>query len=444
MKRNIAIFLALILSVSLMGCQKNVSSSSELTAGSSAAAGSSAGTSADPSVSAPAESEPLQRAELERILDVFEEYSYLDLGLHPDLDYAGYCCDYYPDCVDSSQSFTEEVELSDWPYKTTRNYYRVASGDYSTESGFNAKLDEIFTEECKACYLELSKDDYRFKNSETYAAELNYLSYDPASARIEIAAERADENTVILTLTGYYGQCTVKLIKGDDGKYRINESDDMMGLPRRFSFDIDLELVCGDITINRPSGWDTTVSSEMSEFWSITRFEQCISMLKSHAYINFDIRLRTDTSQSVTEDRSEQPFYKVVDSPLADERIFLQKVGLIYTEKFRERYLSDPNRKFTFNNGELYVAENEPQKLAANGGSIRLDSMETPDDNSILMKFTVVSDPPSGTFEYRVKFVKEKGDFYKIDEISTDSEIDLAECFWFYSELIYGDIAVSI
>lgn len=275
------------------------------------------------------------------------------------------------------------------------------------------------------------------------------MGYGPRSARIEIASERADYNAVIITLAGYYDKdIAVKLIKGADGKYRIDNSDAIRDISKVFGFDNDLELVYGDITINRPFGWDTTVSSEMSEFRSMTRFEQCVSMLKSHADINFELKLRFDFSQSVTEEWSEKPFYKAVDSPLSDEKIFLQKVGLIYSDKFREQFLSDPNRKFTCKDGELYVAENEPQKLAANGGSIRLDSFEldeSPNENSILMKFTVVSDPPSGSIEYSVVFVKEKGDFYKIDEISSSNdEIDLAECIWFYSEPIYGDIAVSI
>lgn len=439
MKRALATISALVFSLFLAGCQKDSASDPTETISYSPESSLS-----DLSVSAPAADEPLQRAELDRILDVFEKYSYLDLELHPDFDYAGYCCDYIPDCVDSSQSFEEEIELRDWPYKTKQNYYKVASGEYSTESGFNTKLDEIFTEDCKARYLELSRDEYRFKNNETYVAELNYLSYDAASACVEISAERADENTVDLTLSGSYSPDTVKLVKGGDGKYRIAEAESLMSLSRRFKFDVDLEIVCGDITINRPSRWDTTVSSEMTEFWSSTRFEQCVEMLKDHAYINYEIRLRPDTSQSVTEERSEQPFYKVSGSPLSSEKLFLQQVGLIYTDKFREQYLSNPDRKFTFKNGELYVAENEPQKLAANGGGISLDSMETPDESTIIMNFTVVSEPPSGTSEFRVKFVKEKGDFYKIDEITSDSEIDLAECFWFYSELTYKDIAISI
>lgn len=453
MKKIKSIIPLLLISLVLTGC--DVSDMSSVTSADSALANTSvevSDNSALTQTSEPSTNEPLSRAELDKILNVFEEYAYLYIELHPDIDYSGRCCDYFPDCVDKTQFFTEEVTT---PRGTvTDYYYKVVDGDYSTEDGFNSKLDEIFTEKFKEKYLE-NNACYRLKNGEIYVGTMNCLSYDaPTKLPIEITSERTDENTVIMTLTAYENPYTIKLIKGADGKYRIDEEDNVTEIARMFCFDNDLELVYGDITISRPSTWDTTITSEIKKLWFLTRFEQCLLFISDYRYINYMIDWDVDTSQGIGVDWTYYPFFKVVDRPLADEKCFLQKLGLIFTEKYKEAYLSDPNRKFTFKDGNVYAAlYKSTHELfdIGNGRQLILNSVEYPDDVTILMTFTAVYDVPSNDFkppysesEYKVKFVKE-GDFYKIDEINEDNaETDFARCISCYNTISYEDISVTI
>lgn len=464
--KHIKIFtVILVAALALTGCSKNEASNiNSNISGSTDTSTNSNLITADsltaPDVSAPLTStpptnEPLKRAEFDSILNVFEEYSYLVCGLAPDVDISGRCCDYFPDCVDKSQYFTEEHPGPRGSSLIT--YYKVASGDFSTEQGFNKKLDEIFTEKYKAQYLEIAEAHHRFVDGETYVAPMCNLNYDePKNFHLEISAERTDSDTVIMTLTNQHSNtATVELVKDANDKYRIDKTDSsinngydkMFDIPDWFCFDVDLELVYNDITINRPSAWDTTVSSEISKLAELTSFEQCLSMLDGHQYINYELDMHVDNSTSVTEDWADYPFYKVVDGPIADEKLFLQKVSLIYTEKYKEKYLSDPNRKFTFKDGNLYVAKNAPQKLGAhNDDYLMLNSFEKPDDDTVIMNFTAVytdDEEVRKEEKYAVKFVRE-GSFCKIDEIDGGVEIALAECLWFYSEIIYEDISISM
>lgn len=409
MKHFKTITAVLIAALTLTGCSKNEASdiNSSISGSTDTSTSSNLNTAnsltvsdiLSPLTSTPPTNEPLKRAELDSILNVFYEYSYLVYGLAPDVDISGRCCDYFPDCVDKSQYFTEEVTN---PRGTSlMTYYKVESGDFSTEEGFNSKLDEIFTEKYKAQYLEIAEDSHRFVNGETYVAPSYSLNFnEPINFHLDISAERTDSNTIIMTLTNQNSDvATAELVEDANGKYRIDKTDSSIGnrqskmydIPDWFCFDVDLELVYNDIKISRPSTWDTTVSSEISKLAGLTSFEQCLYMLDSHQYINCRMELHTDKSETVTEKWADYPFYKVTDSPIADEKLFLQKVSLIYTEKYKEKYLSDPNRKFTFKDEELYVAkQTQPHIGGYPDDCLRLNSFEMPNDDTVIMNFTAV------------------------------------------------------
>lgn len=220
------------------------------------------------STSEPSANEPFQRAELDRMLSVLDEYAYYMRGLHPYWDVSEQSFTYIPDGVDITQFVTED-NLNKFGTYSTDYYYKVVSGDYSTAYDFDSKLDEIFTESFKRRCLGYKYDYFRFILGEIYVARNYNPSCPPNKYSMTLTTERVDDDTVVLVFTnnntvgGDHDPDTITLIMCRDGKYRIDDENRVYShIPDYFAFDSDLEIIYGDITISHPSTWDPTTTSQ--------------------------------------------------------------------------------------------------------------------------------------------------------------------------------------
>lgn len=421
------------------------------------------------SVSLPAESvsnsadERLTQAEFDEIITLFNKWAYVGCDIHPDLIKS--TVPYFPLCVDRFDYITDELigpprDPSIGYY--TEYYYKVVSGACTTEEGFNAKLDEIFTEKFKEKYLGSSeKQKFRIKDGELYVSHVTYLSLKPITHDLKFCVERPDADTIVLTIkqsdldSGF--QQTI--VRTKNGVYRIDDGE-LFNIQEFFSFAREVNVTCGDLTYNRPSTWNTSVTSEITELWDITEFECAIALLKDLEYVDYELHIPelkfcTDPEQSIYESWTEDPFNKVVNSPLSEAEAFLRKLDIMFTKSYKQRYISNPDRRFTFKEGILYTAP--PQKdnsLIINVKRFELTSFDRIDENTILMTLSCTCNikdsdrnEENPTYEYKIKLVKDEDWYYfRIDDISGSYPpfMDIAACFWYTSTLYYGDISISI
>ena len=179
------------------------------------------------------ESKAITKAEVEQIVACFKEWSYLDFGLHPDIN-----SDYFPECLDESQFITEEITRKGSVMTYTENFFKVVSGDYATEDGFNKTLGKMFTEKFKERYMGSSSGAmFRFKDGETYVAGYGYSANPEWVFELDMNIKYLDDNSVEVTLVhdtdDGEDRCSAVLVKAEDGNYRIDDSD-LFDIPNLF------------------------------------------------------------------------------------------------------------------------------------------------------------------------------------------------------------------
>lgn len=168
----------------------------------------------------------LTRAEWEQIVTLFKDWSYLSLRLHPDST-----ADYCPECVDMSQFITEErLQHKGGVMTYTEYFYKVVSGDYSTENGFNEKLDNMFTEKFKERYLGSSSGlEFVFKDGNTYVTQIRSYSELSSAKKLMLSAEPlsngAIEVTIVLSSDGAVDgkKYEATLVKAENEGFRIDD-----------------------------------------------------------------------------------------------------------------------------------------------------------------------------------------------------------------------------
>ena len=175
-------------------------------------------------------SNPLSRTECEQIVTLFKDWGDLDYNIHPDQTNTSRP-DYFPECVDASQFFTEEVTTIDGYRTYTEYFYLIASGDFATEEGFNRKLDGMFTEKFKEQYKGSSSwRDFRFKDGEVYVSGFNHYSETEPKIRVWLEIKSVDETTVELSVMDFGDdnarEYTATLFKTKGGDFKIDEVGD--------------------------------------------------------------------------------------------------------------------------------------------------------------------------------------------------------------------------
>ena len=172
--------------------------------------------------------EPLTRAECEQIIAHFKSWGDLNENIHPDPIGSTV---YFPECVDASQFFTEEVTTIDGYRTYTEYFYLIASGDFATEEGFDRKLDGMFTEKFKEQYKGSSSwRDFRFKDGEVYVSGFNHYSETEPKIRVWLEIKSVDETTVVLSVMNFdvdnAREYTATLFRTKDGGFKIDDVGD--------------------------------------------------------------------------------------------------------------------------------------------------------------------------------------------------------------------------
>lgn len=190
------------------------------------------------------ESELLSNAEVWQIVTLFNNWGDLDYNIHPDRTNTNR--DYFPDCVDSSQYITEEITPRGSNRAYTEYFYKVVSGDYSTEAGFNEKLDDMFTEKFKEQYFASSEGQmFRFKDGETYVAGRSYYTETEPMRNLKLIIKIPNEDTVEISVANVVSEdgedeYRATLVKTDNGNYKIDavgkDDGSMFGIPQLFHY----------------------------------------------------------------------------------------------------------------------------------------------------------------------------------------------------------------
>lgn len=467
MKKIKALAALLFIAFVLTGCDMDTSVVSGTDDSSEISAVSSTYSTETVSVSLPAESTPnsaeetLTQAEFDEIISLFSKWAYVGCDIHPDRTRS--IEPYFPLCVDRFNYITEErLQHKGGVMTYTEYYYKVVSGACATEEGFNAKLNEIFTEKYKEKYLGSSEGQkFRIKDGDVYVAPVNYLSLEPRTHNLKFCVERPDADTIVLTIKQSDTDSGFKqtIVKTKDGSHRIDDGN-LFSIQDFFCFSRELNVTCGDLTYSRPSTWNTSVTSEITELWDITEFECAMALLKDLEYVDYELHIPelkfcTDPEQSIYESWTDDPFNKVVNSPLSEAEAFLRKLDIMFTKSYKQRYISNPDRRFTFKEGIVYTAPPETDNsLIINVKRFELTSFDRIDENTILMTLSCKcnikdydNNEENPTYECTIRLVKDE-DWYhfRIDDIisSFPPFMGISECFWVASTLYYGDISIRI
>lgn len=249
MKKNIIPAVLLLISLTLTGCSEGIADS---TPNSTVNSSNLSGFESIPDSSLPddnsseTESKPLSRDECGQIAALFKDWGDLDYNIHPDQTNTDRS-DYFPECVDASRFITDEVALKGSNRTYTEYFYMVISGDYSTEKGFNQKLDDMFTEKFKEKYFASSSGQmFRFKDDETYVAGFGHYNETEPEISLRLSAEVLDEDTIEISVAnvidGENGGQEYKatLVRAENGNYKIDDvgSDDgsMFKIPQLFHY----------------------------------------------------------------------------------------------------------------------------------------------------------------------------------------------------------------
>ncbi len=228
-KAPVILFLALSL---LAGCSENTADTSY---GSAPAVEPESHTSSSSPVSEPeassdisvssTTSKTLTKAEAEQMVACFKEWAYLEYDLPPCYD-----PEYFPECVDKSQFITEMVGpgMGNDVRRYPTDFYKVVSGDYATEAGFNKTLGKMFTEKFKKIYMGSSSPYYlyRFKDGEMYVSYQNEPHSLGPKQDLNVDIKYLDDNSVAVTIpydNDRLDKYSAVFVKGDDGNYRIDD-----------------------------------------------------------------------------------------------------------------------------------------------------------------------------------------------------------------------------
>lgn len=179
--------------------------------------------------------DPLSREECAQIVALLKAWGDLDYNIHPDQTNSGRG-DYFPECVNTERFLDEELTVRGGIRTYTERFYLIESGDFATEAGFNAKLDEMFTEGFKTRYFTSTGGQmFRFKDGEVYVAGFGYLVLTtPEAVKLEISTN--GDTITIAAQNPENGELTATLEKSESG-FKIADVGDgaMSGLPWLFS-----------------------------------------------------------------------------------------------------------------------------------------------------------------------------------------------------------------
>lgn len=186
----------------------------------------------------------ISRAECEQIVTLFKDWGDLDYNIHPDQTNTDRA-DCFPDCVDKSHFITEAITLKGSTRTYEEYFYKIVSGDYSTEEGFAKKIGDMFTENFKEKYLASSSAQmFRFQNGETYTAGFSRYNETEPEIGLKVIIKSIGESTVEISVSSAADnenaeqEYSAKLVKSENGNYKIDEvgKDDgsMFELPRLF------------------------------------------------------------------------------------------------------------------------------------------------------------------------------------------------------------------
>lgn len=230
MRKNIALIALLLASLALTGCREG-----------SAAALSEASviTSEAQSEAVSAASEPaefsLSKAECAQIVALLKAWGDLDYNIHPDQTDTRRD-DYFPECVDASRFITEEITPRGSTRSYTEYFYLISSGDFSTETGFSEKLDEMFTEGFKTRYFESTAGQmFRFRDGEVYVAGFGWTGRLTAPDVVTLDIEE-NGGTITITATGADNEQYTAELARTEGGLRVADVGDgaLFGLPSLF------------------------------------------------------------------------------------------------------------------------------------------------------------------------------------------------------------------
>lgn len=154
-----------------------------------------------------------------------------------------------------------------------------------------------------------------------------------------------------------------------------------------------------------------------------------------------------DKSQSVSEETSYGvlTYYKVVNGDVQTEEQFNEKLDSLLTENRKKAFLEDPQKKFMFSKGSLYVKSQGAGGYGTGMDCLYLDSVEYSDESTVTVTVTSFGDKDNwGTSEdiadtYTVTLVKTE-DGFRIDKYDHGILLD----FWYYNELAYGDTTIDL
>ncbi len=245
MKKQItAILTAVLILGSITGCSNNESNPPYSVGSSGSSENISESETESNDNSTVSENFNLTKSDAKQIVELFKDWGDLDYNIHPDETNTNR--EYFPDCVDKTQFITEEITRRGSTKTYTEYFYKVVEGDFSTEYGFNKRLDEMFSENLKENYWESSSGAmFRFKDGETYVAGFGHYMESKPEITLNISAEFLDEDTIAVTVSQLIGETTgdnqykATLVKGANGVFKIysvgKDDGSFSGIPQLFS-----------------------------------------------------------------------------------------------------------------------------------------------------------------------------------------------------------------
>lgn len=154
-----------------------------------------------------------------------------------------------------------------------------------------------------------------------------------------------------------------------------------------------------------------------------------------------------DTSQYISAKRGtrDQTFVKVVNGAIRTEESFLNTLDDMLSEKFKKEFLDDPERPFEFPDGDLYITHRGAGGMGLGMDTLYLDSIEYPDDNTILVTVTSFGDKNNWNTDENIKITS------TAEIVRTDNGLRINKCdldtvtdFYFYREIVYGNSSIDI
>lgn len=478
--KNIKLLTAILLSAALLtGCELIYpeSSDSESTSSSESSSDSTGGSSAESTVSdnstpvssssttiikpEPPEIKPVVYPEMELKLssemeDIMELFG--DFGAF-NTEYLWFDADYRVTSRGETDGFTDENGIY---------FGKVINASITTYSALIETLKSMLTDK----YIEKSHEHILnyFRTNENDELFLRgfgaggYLGYD--YLRIN-SIDYPDKETIMLDMSTVGEKENWGLEEDDvrDFKITLKRTDSGLRIDD-ISIDYYLDFVCLGLVVynnvymaldNAPeyvkkareeSGWQRQLNET----------EEIIKLLEDYSDFYFamtpskDIEKFMDKSQKISIDGIgplnnpyTAEYYKAVGLPANTLNELNEKLDEFVTEKPKNDFLKITDDKFftVADNGDLYMSNNPYGRgLGLGTDTLYLDSIEYPDDNTILVTVTSFGDKDNWDTDKDIentataKIVKTE-DGLRIDEY----DINIIDYFGYYNEIIYNDTA---